>query len=140
MAGTFGERISELKQIVGAGTLKGSVEVDQIYAMYQHESVWLHHPHGGQAKYLETPLMIHYPDWYGKMASRCYEPDGLQDEMINAMRELVKGVEEYAPREFGNLRHSGHAVVENDGAVVFDQPPEVPRLSEAEIRAEYRRR
>jgi len=29
------------------------------YARYQHERLDLHHPHGGQGKYLEQPVLTH---------------------------------------------------------------------------------
>lgn len=34
MGGTFGDRIDELKEMVGAGDLVGIVVCDQIYARY----------------------------------------------------------------------------------------------------------
>jgi len=63
MAGTFTQRIDELEKRLGTGTLTGSVTVDQVYAKYQHERMELHHPKGGQAKYLQAPLMAHFRDY-----------------------------------------------------------------------------
>lgn len=136
MAGTFRDRIRELKGIVGEGDLVGSVEVNQAYAQNQHESVWFKHQHGGQALFLHTPLMEGFDSWYQKIADRVLEPGGAKSEMVNAVGDLNDRMRELAPKEGGNyLGRSGKETVTDDGEEVHSKGPEVPRLSAAELEA-----
>jgi len=137
MAGTFSERIDELRRKVGGEKIAAVVEVDQVYAHYQHERMDLHHPRGGSAKYLERPLMDHYRDYLEDYA-RTVLDDGGQSAMKRAAGHLSDQVERTAPREWGDLRESGHPTVTQGGRVLFDRPPKVGRLSKAELRIKSR--
>lgn len=66
------------------------------------------------------------------------KPHGLQDAGIHIAEKGVTMVEEHAPVEFGDLRKSGHPKVTKDGATIYDRPPVVGRLSEAELKAKHR--
>lgn len=134
MAGTFGERISELINEVGHGTLHGEVEVDQVYARYQHEHPEFKHPDGGKAFYLRDPLFEHVDEYMQKIAEKVLDRGGPKEGMKDAMEDLSAKVYEQAPLEFGDLKASGHPKVESDGVVVYDRPPNVGRLSEEELR------
>jgi hypothetical protein len=54
------------------------------------------------------------------------------------MEHLSGQVDVHAPVLFDHLRRSGHPVVTLGGAVIYDRPPEVHRLTEAELRAQSR--
>lgn len=140
MAGDFAERIRELQERVGDGTLRGKVEVDQVYARYQHEGLDFKHPRGGQAKYLEQPWLSEAENRVRTVAKTVLEPGGPQDGMRDVVEGGAEDVKTHAPVEFDDLRRSGHPSVEDDGVVVYDRPPEVPRLSEDELRAKSRLR
>jgi hypothetical protein len=138
VAGSFGSRIDELIQQVGSGHLVGKVEVDQIYAHYQHEDLTLKHPRGGGARYLQLPLFENkdqYLDWLAKFA---LEEHGVVRGMEYAMEHLSAQVEQRAPILFANLRHSGHPSVQDNEVVVYDRPPIARRLTEQEIREQHR--
>jgi hypothetical protein len=122
--------------MVGSGTLKGTVSVDQVYAQNQHESLNFRHPHGGRAKYLEQPLFENHEHYLRWIADSVLE-DGGQHGMIRAMDDLAGdgGVATNAPIEFGYLRGSGHPVVRSGEEVVYDRPPLVERLTEDQLRA-----
>lgn len=137
MRGTFGEGIDRLSDAVGKGRLKGSVEVDQVYAHYQHDPMnHLHHPDGGGPNYLTNPLFQKSDSRMQKLADDLITEDGsrLESGMAEAMEELSDDVYERAPWEFGDLRASGHPQVESNGDTVYDRAPNVHRLSKEELR------
>lgn len=135
MSDTFLDRLTELEHRVGRGDLTGSVVVDQVYAQYQHEGLDLHHPEGGQAKYLETPAFQGASASMRRLADSLFEPNGLTQAMIRNSEHLAGQVFEFAPVEFGDLKASGNPRVFDDGHKVYDRPPAVHRLTEAELRA-----
>ena len=131
--GDFQARTDELMHRVGHGNLKGSVEVDQIYARYQHERADLRHPHGGGPFYLRKALMEHSQQHLAAIGAALFEHGGVR-AMADAMDEVVGLLPRYTPVEFGYLRDSGHARVYDNGALAYDLPPIVPRLSEEQLK------
>jgi hypothetical protein len=135
---TFSERIGELRRMTGAPEkLHGQVEVNQVYAHYQHEHLEFHHPRGGQARFLQAPLLEHFSRYLGDYA-RTVLSDGGQDAMRRSVEHLSDQVETQAPREWGDLRKSGHPEVHQAGRVVYDRPPKVHRLTAEELRVKSR--
>ena len=137
MSGTFTDRIGELHRKVGGGEITASVEVNQVYAHYQHEHLDFHHPRGGGPRYLQRPLFEHYRDYLTDYA-RTVLADGGQRAMERSAEHLSDRVELDAPREWGDLMKSGHPTVTQDGRVIFDRDPKVHRLTEAELRVKSR--
>lgn len=138
MAGTFSERIEELRQSIGLGQrLSGSVTCDQVYAHFQHERADLHHPRGGGPFYLQKPLMDHFRDYLDDYAKTVLS-DGGQPAMKRSMEHLSDQVEITAPREWGDLRKSGHAQVKLGERTVYDRAPKAARLTTQELRAKSR--
>lgn len=135
--GDFTERMEALAERVGEGKLVGNVEVNQVYAKYQHERLDLKHPRGGQAKYLYTPLMLKHRDYLNNLSNNL---TNLERAMAGNMEDLSQKVFEYAPREFHDLRRSGHPMVFSGGAQVYNRPPTINRLSESELRVKNRLR
>ena len=132
MTGTFIAGIDRLIEETPKERITGHVVVDQVYAHYQHEGIGFHHPDGGEALYLKTPLyakMGTYYDRLGKAAAL----GKLRDAMVENMEDLSMEVYQRAPWEFGDLRASGHPIVEEDGTVVYDRQPLAKRLTEAEL-------
>lgn len=127
MPGDFDERAAELAEHVGHGTLRGTVEVDQIYARFQELRLDLRHPRGGQAKYLETALLGSVDSNMRRLADAV--PDGdLAAAMAEAMEHVADQVAVLAPTETGALRDSAHPTVTSGGATVYDRPPGTGRL------------
>jgi hypothetical protein len=138
MVATFSERIGELRHMVGAPELlRGQVTVDQVYAHYQHEGLDFKHPRGGEALYLQRPLFEHYSAYLREYAGSVLD-DGGQKAIEHAMEHLSDEVEMRSPREFDDLRRSGHPVVEQGIRVIYDRPPKVRRLTPAELRVKSR--
>jgi hypothetical protein len=134
----FKERLDELRERTEAPeALHGQVEVDQVYAHYQHEHVEFHHPRGGQAKYLEAPLLAGYKDYLEDYA-RTVLDDGGQEAMKRSMEHLSDQVELLAPVEWSDLRRSGHPSVTQGAKIIYDRPPKQARLTEAELKAKSR--
>lgn len=131
---TFEARLEELGRQVGDGVLAGGVEVDQVYARYQHEGMDLKHPRGGRAKYLESPLYEKHRDYYGRLADHVLDGT-LTDAMRDVVESLSTEVYDNAPVEFHDLRRSGHPTVTDGDALVYDRPAEVHRLTALELRA-----
>lgn len=140
MASTFFDRIDELAERVGHGTLRGTVKVDQVYAHVQHEDLTYQHPRGGGPKYLEGPLHEQHRDYLERVARATLGEEGPDPAMADAMESLSGEVSRKAPVEFGDLRESGHPSVTSDGEVVYDRPPETPRLTDEQLRSKNHRR
>jgi hypothetical protein len=137
MSGTFGDRIDELRKKVGSEKLTGTLTCDQVYARFQHEHVELHHPRGGGPKFLERPLMDHFRDYLEDYAKTVLD-DGGQPAMKRSMEHLSDAMELAAPREWGDLMHSGRPSVEQGGRTIYDRAPKVGRLSKEELKAKSR--
>lgn len=146
MASTFFDRIKELKERVPKHSVTAALEVDQVYAHYQHEAIsYDHNPttpsgtltyhNGGGAKYLERPWLEAAEHDMKRLADGLLEEHGLLDAAIEIAEDGSRMVLVNAPVEFGDLRESGHPTVEVDGVKVYDRPPVVGRLSEAELKA-----
>jgi len=129
----FREGLREISDRVGHGSLKGSVEVDQVYAHYQHEGLTFHHPDGGEPLYLLTPLFAKgTQDYMHRLAERAFRD--IHGAMVDNMEDLSGEVFLRAPWEFGDLRASGHPVVSVNGAVIYDRRPNVERLGPDDLR------
>lgn len=115
--------------------ITGRVEVDQVYAHYQHEHPEFHHPDGGQAFYLSEPLFAKAERYLRHVADSVVTSHGVnaRQAMIENMEDLSREVYERAPWEFGDLRASGHPIVEEDGTVVYDREPLCKRLDPEEL-------
>jgi hypothetical protein len=138
MTGTFAEQLGKLRELTGApGRIEAQVVVDQVYAHYQHEHVEFRHPVGGQAKYLEAPLMASYRDYLEDYA-RTVLSDGGHDAVKRSVEHLSDQVELLAPVEWADLRRSGHPSVSQAGRLLYDRPPKQARLTEEELRAKSR--
>lgn len=138
-AESFTAAMQRLAEKVGTGTVRGSVEVDQVYARYQHEGLDFKHPRGGQAKYLEQPLYSNVPVYMQDIAARVLVDD-IEKAMADVMEDLSGEVFDKAPIEFLDLRASGHPTVTRNGAVVYDRPPMQARLTEEQLRAKSKLR
>lgn len=142
--GTFAERTRELQEIVGDGDLEGKLTVDQRYAAVQEVGYWetgpnagviiRNHPRGGGSHYLSDPLFENAERYMHNLSQRVYEPGGLTGAMADNMEDLSREVHERAPRETDALRNSGHPTVTSDGETVYDRPPVIPRLSDADLK------
>ena len=137
MAGTFTQRIAELEKRIGSGKLTGSVTCDQVYAHFQHERADLHHPRGGGPFFLQKPLFEHYRDYIDDYAKTVLS-DGGQKAMQRSMEHLSDQVEVTAPREWGDLRKSGHPQVTQGGRTIYDRAPKAARLTKEELKAKSR--
>jgi hypothetical protein len=135
--GTFDARIDELRKMVGSGKIVSTVTCDQIYAHYQHERLDLKHPRGGEAKFLERPLMENFHSYIEDYAKTVLD-DGGQAAMKRSAEHLSDQVEMHAPREWGDLMLSGSPQVEQDGRQIYHRPPKVHRLTKQELRAKSR--
>lgn len=132
--GTFVDNVDRLLRET-PDKIEGRVEVDQVYAHYQHEHPEFHHPDGGQAFYLTEPLYAKADRYLKHIAERAIGQHGLgiREAMIENMEDLSLEVYQRAPWEFADLRASGHPIVEENGTVVYDRKPMVGRLDAAEL-------
>lgn len=138
MSGTFSERIAHLRQMTGMpDRWHCTLDVDQVYAHAQHEHLEYRHPRGGRARYLADPLMDHYR-WYLDQYAKTVLRDGGKPSLIRAMEDLSAQVNLNAPREFDDLRNSGHPIIELGERTVYDRAPHVHRLTPSELRIKAR--
>jgi len=138
--GTLGKRLDFLIEQTGKGRMVGAVEVDQVYAHYQHEGDDFEHPDGGQAHYLRDPLFSNSEKYVRNLANGLVDHEGsrLHDAMVENMEHLSDQVEILAPREFDDLAKSGHPTVTEEGKKTYDRPPRVARLTEDELKLKSR--
>lgn len=139
MVSSFFDRIDELSDAVGHGTVSVSVEVDQVYAHYQEVGAELSHPRGGMAFALREASVAHADKHMETLAGRAVTEDGshLREAAIDVSEATVADYYELAPRDYDDLRDSGHPKVTDEGAIVYDRPPVVARLTEAELRLKH---
>lgn len=121
--------------------MRGVVEVDQIYAAYQHEMVGLDHPRGGGPHYLRNPLIQYAPFYLQSLADQVLTGT-LNMTMAAMMEHLSAQLNETAPIDedpnFILLRSSGNPQVWDNGAEVYNRPPASPRETRAQKRMEDR--
>lgn len=147
MKGTFGEGVDALKELVGSGHLEGTVEFDQVYAFNQHEGLWLdfmgrYGPkvmHRGRPHFLSGPLTGGSEGFMATIAEHTLH-DGPALGMIEDVERLADESAAAAPVEFGDLADSAHPKVTSDGAVIYDRPPLVGRLSDTQHAAKAAKR
>jgi hypothetical protein len=127
VAGDFAERIDELAEHVGHGNLVGKDEVAQYYAGYVHEILRYHHP-VGNAKFLERPLLANASDYFSRIGEHILDGGGAL-AMVDAVQEFGDDAKAQTPQQFDILRKSHHLSVTDDGAVVWDKPPDAAPIS-----------
>jgi hypothetical protein len=139
VAGNFGERIDAFLEEFGDGPLEIKNHVDQVYAQNQELTEHFEHPRGGQAHYLRDALFDNAERFMGHIAQEVITPEGsrIHHAAEHVANELVRETSLRTPVEFGDLKRSGHATVTSDGAVVYDKPPEVPRLTEEQLKRKH---
>jgi len=129
--------VARVQELVGDGTLRGQVVVDQAYAQNQHETVWFKHPHGGQAHFLSEPLLSG-ASFYLERIARGLLDDGPVTAMRGVTEDLCEQVRDKAPRDHGYLRESAQPFVYDDGKLVYTRPPAQRRLTDEELDARGR--
>jgi hypothetical protein len=117
-----GDGANAVRSQVGQGNLRGRLIVDQPYAQVQHEDVSLHHPRGGQAKFLETPLLAEATRYVQHLADHVISGDP-EKAMQDNVEDLSGQVQKHAPVDSGRLRESGHPIVVSNRSTVYDRPP-----------------
>lgn len=161
MARSFAEGIDQLQRDMGgSGSITAACVVDQVYAHYQHDRLDLRHPRGGQAKYLEQPLLANADHYMQRIARDLITESGseLQSAMIDISEDMAGLVEDHAPREWHDLMYSaapsvtesrlkassvlgaGSEFYTREGHTLYSRPPKVRRLTEEELRQKARAR
>lgn len=138
--GSFGAGTRELGELVGDGELTMKVEVDQIYALAIESGYWRSGPlagvtnrprHGGKTHFLRDGLHENAERYMRKLARAFPE---LEPAMVENAEDLARQVFDNAPRDKQVLRNSAHPTVTSGHVLVYDRPPAVHRLTEAELR------
>lgn len=137
--GDFARSLDKLRS-QAEGRWRASCEVDQVYAHYQEVHQEFRHPQGGQAFYLRDSLYL--GNHMRTVASLLIGEDGIDPgaALSRVAEDIAKGVIQRAPREFHDLRMSGHPKVTRDGGAVYDRAPYVKRLDPSQIRGKSRLR
>jgi hypothetical protein len=135
MSGSFSEFADELIHAT-EHELTGSLTVDQIYAKYQETGIDFNHPEGGIALALQTALLGKHPEIVQKLSAAILDgKEAMNRAMADGMELLNEEYYELAPREFNDLRASGSPKVMDGDEQVYHRPPNVHRLSDAELQA-----
>lgn len=130
---TFEMRMDQLATEIGIGTLTAKVEYDQVYAHRQHEDMTYKHPQGGGAQYLRRALYDNTPEMMEQIARGVFRD--IKTAMISTAELLADKASNNAPKRAHILDNSDHPTVLDDGVVVYDRPPLMPRLTEEQIEA-----
>lgn len=109
--------------------------VDQVYAQYQHETLYFRHPRGGGPKYLEVPMFEHHAAWIEDFARAMLN---VRERTANRWGRIMgknfrEVVRKNAPEEFDDLRRSTGIKVKEGVRTIIDEPPEQRRLTDAEL-------
>lgn len=145
---SFFDRLDALESAVGDGVLRGEVEFNQVYAHYQHAGVSrftgrpLVYHRGGKDHFLHDQMIDHSDQHMRTLADRAITENGsdLHGAMIDVVREIREGAELDSPREFENLSRSGAERVYDNGELIHDRAPDVPRLTEGQLSHQRRHR
>lgn len=128
--GSFFDGCDKVRELIGEGSLIGAVEVNQHYALEQHEHLGYEHPRGGKAKYLSDPLLQNTPEYVAKIVASLWTGQS-EKVMAECMEDLSSRLDPEAPIDEDpnpiRLRRSGHPTVTSNGEVVYDRPPIDPR-------------
>lgn len=137
MGGTFTGRVDTLIRET-EGRWAAHIEVNQVYAHYQEVHPEFHHPDGGQAFYVRDTVYL--GDWMRQLADGLIDSYGVGlNPGLRAVAEgMARGVYLRAPWEFNDLRKSGKPSVTRSGAVVWERPPDIGRLSEEQLKLKHR--
>jgi hypothetical protein len=137
--GDFAKSMATLHE-QAKGRWQASCEVDQVYAHYQEVHPEFRHPRGGQAFYLRDSIYL--GNHMRTVAGLLFTEDGVDPggALSRVAEDIAKSVIQRAPREFHDLRMSGHPKVTRDGGTVYDRAPFVRRLDPSQIRGKARLR
>lgn len=130
--GSFNDRMTELKKLVGIGKIEASVTYAQAYAQFQHEGVGLRHPRGGEAHFLANALNATYKEFYDRVAMGLFRGN-VQQDFIQYTDRLNTAAAERAPIELDNLRRSGAAAVKVGGRFVYQRQASQRKLTKTEL-------
>lgn len=133
MADDWRSRLDELERRVGIGELEGLIVVNQPYAAYQHVHQELNHPRGGGPNFVSEPLVGNAREFTANLADGVLDGT-LNERMARNMEKMADEVFERAPVDLTPLRSSGHPIVRDNGAVVYDRAPLAPRITARERR------
>lgn len=124
------EGLQHLIDSIGHGDIVAKCTVDQVYAQAQHEELTWRHVHGGRAKYLEGPLFENSSEVVKIMSEHLLTKTGseIQQGMIEISEMMSEWVVQNAPRLEGELENSGHPQVFDNGILIYDRAPVVPRI------------
>jgi hypothetical protein len=114
------------------GGAKSSLRLN--LAHYQEVRLDLKHPNGGKAMYQEETLYANASDYLQTIADQVLS-GGVDEAMADVMEKFANDSGAACPKELTLLAHSDHPTVTSNGALVYDRAPEVPRLSEQELRS-----
>lgn len=137
--GSFFDNIDRLILAVGDGEIEATNDVDQVYARYQHEGTDFAHPRGGKDHYARDPLFGEADKRWGAVADRVLTETGsdLKPAMVDLSEKQAADIVKNAPREYGDLERSSHPRVVDNGVTIYDRPPEVKRLSAADLKLKH---
>lgn len=146
MSSTFAQRTRELEDMVGHGKLIGKNIVDQVYAAPNEVGYWKSGPlagvsnrprHGGETHALRNSVVEFSETYMRSLASHAFEPEGLNDAMIDNVERMARHYYDKAPRETNALRLSTNPIVIDGHEEIYNRPPVVRRLSKAELRRRH---
>jgi hypothetical protein len=130
--GSFNDRMTELKKLVGTGKIEASLTVSQAYAQYQHEGVGLAHPRGGEAHFLTNALNATYKELYSRVAQGLFRGN-VQQDFIKYTDTLNTATADRTPVELDNLRRSGASAVKVGGRFIYQRAAAQRKLTRSEL-------
>lgn len=133
MTDSFLDKVDELLAQTPKESIRAYVDVNQVYAHYQHAHPEFKHPRGGQAFYLRDPLFGNQKTYFQQIARAVVKGQGRWAAVLVA-EDLSHEVMLRAPWEYMDLRNSGHPTVYIDGETSYDRPPLVARLTEEQLK------
>jgi len=135
--GSFEQRMSELKKLVGDGKITTRIRADQAYARRQHQNLLYAHPRGGGPFFLHNALMQLHKVHIQRVAQELFRGNA-QVLYIRFGEDVARRAADNAPVELGNLRRSFAVDVKVGGRFIYRRDAAQRRLSRAELNARVR--
>lgn len=99
------------RSLKGKVTVTGKVIYDAGHAVVVHEDLEMYHD-DGQAKYLEQPAREMQKEMAQIIHTSLVNKNGLEEGVERALNALLTASQELVPVDTGELRDSGHVVIE----------------------------
>lgn len=107
----------KLLSLGGLGVVTSEIGYDTPYAARVHEDLEMNHPHGGQAKYLETAYRRNMGPVKDYMKEQLRKRRPMKDVVLEGATFILRESQKLVPYDTGALHDSGYVKLTGSGLV-----------------------